>query len=79
MSEIDGAVKFGGITRGKRKLIITGEDGSEHEYEIPRGTHINVQEGDRVKAGEPLMDGPLESARHSESSRNGCSARVSRQ
>ncbi len=59
MSEIDGSVKFGGITRGKRKLIITGDDGSEHEYEIPRGTHINVQEGDRVKAGEPLMDGPL--------------------
>ena len=25
----------------------------------PRGTHINVQEGDRVRAGEALMDGPL--------------------
>ena len=59
MSEIDGSVAFGGITRGKRKLIITGDDSVQHEYEIPRGTHINVQEGDRVKAGEPLMDGPL--------------------
>ena len=29
------------------------------EYDIPRGTHINVQEDDRVRAGEPLMDGPL--------------------
>ena len=59
MSEINGTVKFGSISRGKRKLYVTGEDGVEHEYEIPRGTHINVQEGDVVKAGEPLMDGPL--------------------
>ncbi|HEX8735914.1 MAG TPA: DNA-directed RNA polymerase subunit beta' [Pyrinomonadaceae bacterium] len=59
MSEIDGTVKFGAISKGKRKIIITGDDNAEREYDIPRGTHINVQEGDRVKAGEPLMDGPL--------------------
>lgn len=59
MSEINGIVKFGPISKGKRKLIIIGDDGSEREYDIPRGTHINVQEEDRVKSGEPLMDGPL--------------------
>ena len=59
MSEIDGIVRFGPISKGKRKLIITGDDGSEREYDIPRGTHINVQEEDRVRAGEPLMDGPM--------------------
>ncbi len=59
MSEIDGTVAFGPISKGKRKLLITGEDNGEREYDIPRGTHINVQEGDHVKAGEPLMDGPL--------------------
>ncbi|HEV2914107.1 MAG TPA: DNA-directed RNA polymerase subunit beta' [Pyrinomonadaceae bacterium] len=59
MSEIDGAVKLGPIAKGKRKLIIVGNDGEEREYDIPRGTHINVQEGDRVRAGEALMDGPL--------------------
>jgi len=59
MSEIDGIVRFGPIAKGKRKLIITGDDGSEREYDIPRGTHINVQEEDRVRAGEPLMDGPM--------------------
>ncbi|HEV7701428.1 MAG TPA: DNA-directed RNA polymerase subunit beta' [Pyrinomonadaceae bacterium] len=59
MSEINGVVRFGPISKGKRKLIITGDDGSEREYDIPRGTHINVQEEDRVRAGEPLMDGPL--------------------
>jgi DNA-directed RNA polymerase subunit beta' len=59
MSEIDGLVKLGPIAKGKRKLIITGDDLEEREYDIPRGTHINVQEGDRVRAGEALMDGPL--------------------
>jgi DNA-directed RNA polymerase subunit beta' len=59
MSEIDGSVKFGPITKGKRKIIIVSPDGDEHDYDIPRGTHVSVQEGDHVKAGEPLMDGPL--------------------
>ncbi|HEY9285629.1 MAG TPA: DNA-directed RNA polymerase subunit beta', partial [Pyrinomonadaceae bacterium] len=59
MSEIDGIVKLGQISKGKRRLIVVGDDGEEREYDIPRGTHINVQEGDRVRAGEALMDGPL--------------------
>jgi DNA-directed RNA polymerase subunit beta' len=59
MSEINGTVKFGPVSKGKRKLAIVGDDGSEREYDIPRGKHINVQEGDRVKEGEPLIDGPL--------------------
>ncbi|MCA1634897.1 MAG: DNA-directed RNA polymerase subunit beta' [Acidobacteria bacterium] len=59
MSEIDGIIKLGPISKGKRKLIVTGDDQEEREYDIPRGTHINVQEGDRVRAGEALMDGPL--------------------
>ena len=59
MSEIDGIVTLGSISKGKRKIIVTGGDGTEREYDIPRGTHINVQDGDHVKAGEPLMDGPL--------------------
>jgi len=35
-----------------------GDDGEEREYSLPRGVHINVQEGERVAAGDPLMDGP---------------------
>ncbi|MEE8210266.1 MAG: DNA-directed RNA polymerase subunit beta', partial [bacterium] len=57
ISEIDGVVKFGPITKGMRKVIITNEQGEEREYLIPRGKHVNVHEGDGVKAGEPLMDG----------------------
>ncbi len=59
MSEIDGMVELGSIVKGKRKIVVTGDDGEQREYDIPRGTHINVQEGDRVRAGEALMDGPL--------------------
>jgi DNA-directed RNA polymerase subunit beta' len=59
MTEIDGTVKFGPITKGLRRVIVEAPDGEKREYSIPRGVHINVQEGDLVKAGEPLMDGPL--------------------
>jgi len=58
ITEIDGVVKFGGFNKGMRKVSITNEDtNEEREYLIPRGKHVNVHEGDRVKAGEPLMDG----------------------
>ena len=60
ISEIDGTVKHGGIVKGLRKIIIIpDESGAENrEYLLPRGVHINVQESDRVRAGEALMDGP---------------------
>ena len=59
ISEIDGIVKHGGIVKGMRKMIIIpDEEGEPREYSLPRGVHVNVQEGDRVRAGEPLMDGP---------------------
>ena len=60
ISEIDGIVKHGGIVKGMRKMIIIpDEEGAEpREYSLPRGVHVNVQEGDRVRAGEPLMNGP---------------------
>ena len=57
ISEIDGMVSFGKDTKGKRKVAITPEVGEPKEYLIPKGKHISVREGDRVRAGEPLMDG----------------------
>ncbi len=57
IGEIDGVVSFGKDTKGKRKVIITPEVGEPREYLIPKGKHISVHEGDRIKAGEPLMDG----------------------
>jgi DNA-directed RNA polymerase subunit beta' len=60
ISEIDGIVRYGEITKGLRRIYVESEDGKTvKEYAIPRGVHINVQEGERVRAGEPLIDGPL--------------------
>ncbi|HEY1213380.1 MAG TPA: DNA-directed RNA polymerase subunit beta', partial [Bryobacteraceae bacterium] len=58
IAEINGTVKYGEVTKGMRKLYIVGDDGVQKEYSIPRGVHINVQEGERVRSGDPLMDGP---------------------
>jgi DNA-directed RNA polymerase subunit beta' len=63
IAEVDGIVSFGKDTKGKRKLIITPEVNGEQrpdlakEYLIAKSKHITVHSGDRVKAGEPLMDG----------------------
>ena len=59
ISEVDGRVGLGGVTKGMRKIVIHAESGETKEYLIPRGKHINVLEGDEIKAGEPLMDGPV--------------------
>src|SRR5204863_474602 len=59
LTEIGGTVQFGEVSKGQRKLYVQADNGTEKEYSVPRGVHINVQEGERVKAGEPLMDGPL--------------------
>ena len=58
ISQIDGLVSFGKDTKGKRKVVITPEGvGEAKEYLISKGKHLSVREGDRVRAGEPLMDG----------------------
>ncbi|HXX29377.1 MAG TPA: DNA-directed RNA polymerase subunit beta' [Myxococcaceae bacterium] len=63
IAEIDGVVSFGKDTKGKRKLIITPEVNGElrtdlaKEYLISKGKHISVHAGDKVRAGEPMMDG----------------------
>jgi DNA-directed RNA polymerase subunit beta' len=59
ISEIDGAVFFGGLIRGFRKLNVKSDRGVEKEYLIPKGAHISVGDGERVKAGVALMDGPV--------------------
>ncbi len=57
VSEIDGEVSFGGFVKGLRKVVVDNKIGDVKEYFIPRGRHVNVHEGDWVRAGEPLMDG----------------------
>jgi DNA-directed RNA polymerase subunit beta' len=58
ISDIDGIVEFGKDLKGKRKVVIRPDVGESKEYIIPRGKHVSVHEGDLVRAGEALMDGP---------------------
>jgi DNA-directed RNA polymerase subunit beta' len=60
ISEIDGRVGFAGMVKGQRKIVIRGDGGDSKEYLIPRGRHVTVLEGDEVKAGDPVMDGPID-------------------
>ncbi len=57
ISEIDGEVSYGGFVKGMRKVMVDNKVGDVKEYFIPKGKHVNVHEGDWVRAGEPLMDG----------------------
>ena len=57
VSEIDGRIAFGRETKGKRYLDVVPDAGERRKYAVPKGKHITVQEGDYVRAGEPLTEG----------------------
>jgi DNA-directed RNA polymerase subunit beta' len=59
ITEVDGIVHLGEIHKGMRKVLVEGDTGDPREYLIPRYIHVNVQEGERVKAGDALIDGPI--------------------
>jgi len=59
ISEIDGFVEYGGLVRGYRKIVVKNERGGEKEYLLPKGAHISVGEGEKIKAGTSLMDGSI--------------------
>jgi DNA-directed RNA polymerase subunit beta' len=59
VTAIDGIVSFGEVERGQQRIII--EDGEVKEsYLIPRGKHVTVHPGDRVRSGDKLCDGPID-------------------
>jgi DNA-directed RNA polymerase subunit beta' len=59
IAENDGQVEFGKDYKAKRRIVVKNDEtGEETEYLIPKGKHISVQEGDFVRRGDPLVDGP---------------------
>jgi DNA-directed RNA polymerase subunit beta' len=58
LAEVSGIVSFGKDTKEKDRFIITKEDGSTLETLIPKWRQINVFEGEYVKKGEVVSDGP---------------------
>ena len=70
ISEIDGIVRFGEIKRGKREIYVqptskTGQHGRGRQgrsrscTKSRPGKHFRVHEGDRVRAGDRLSEGPV--------------------
>jgi DNA-directed RNA polymerase subunit beta' len=60
ISEIDGLVELGEKKRGRRTIIVKNEEtGIEKPHVVPLGGRIRVHTGDRVRAGDALIDGPL--------------------
>ncbi|MFC1624603.1 DNA-directed RNA polymerase subunit beta' [Candidatus Omnitrophota bacterium] len=59
ISEIDGIVEFAVSKKGQRRILVKSQSGMKREYVIPHGKHLNVYKGDRVTAGDQLVDGPV--------------------
>ncbi len=57
LAERSGTVSFGKETKGKRRLIITPEEGEKYEELIPKWRQLNVFEGEQVERGEVVADG----------------------
>jgi len=57
LSKLDGYVRFKGIVKAKRVVVVEDEFGNEGKHLIPMGKHLLVRDGDLVKAGEQLSDG----------------------
>jgi DNA-directed RNA polymerase subunit beta' len=58
LAEISGIISFGKETKGKRRLVITPNDGDPYEELIPKWRQITAFEGEHVEKGEVIADGP---------------------
>ncbi len=65
LAEISGTISFGKETKGKRRLVITPNDGqplpdgsTHYEVLIPKHRIMTVFEGEKVEKGEVVSDGP---------------------
>jgi len=59
IAEIDGIVTLSPIKAGIRTVTIRSDHGQESSLKIQASRHIRVREGDRIKAGDRLTEGPL--------------------
>ena len=52
----------GPVVKGMHRIITETDEGTSREFSVPRSVHVNVQEGERVRAGDPQIDGPIDLA-----------------
>ena len=60
LAKITGVVRFKGINKAKRVIVVEDEYGKAFEHEIPMNKRLLVRDGDKVKAGEKLSDGSID-------------------
>ncbi|MEX1099861.1 MAG: DNA-directed RNA polymerase subunit beta', partial [Bacteriovoracaceae bacterium] len=59
IADIAGTIEYGPEVRGSRRIIIKPEGGEEPStVVVPKGRYVIVNEGDYVRVGDPIMDGP---------------------
>jgi len=60
IAKIEGEISFGNNVRGKKKVIVThAETGEQVDHLVPMGKHIIVTDGDVVKRGDQITEGPV--------------------
>ncbi|MGC6425492.1 MAG: DNA-directed RNA polymerase subunit beta' [Akkermansiaceae bacterium] len=60
IAKLDGEITFGGTVRGKRKVIVTDPESLESaDHLVPMGKHMIVGEGDTVRRGDQITEGPV--------------------
>ncbi len=59
IAEIDGRIKFGETKKGIREIIVEGPEGQQKKYKMPYGRYVLVNQGDWVRAGDRLCEGPV--------------------
>ncbi|MEE2612060.1 MAG: DNA-directed RNA polymerase subunit beta', partial [Pseudomonadota bacterium] len=52
-----GVISFGKEIKTKIRLLITDEEGVEHEMLIPKASRINVFDGEHIERGDEIVDG----------------------
>ena len=57
LAKISGTVKFDGINKGKRKVVVEDKFGQKYEHLVPMAKRMIVRDGDQVEAGEQLCAG----------------------
>ena len=57
IAENDGVIEFGKEVRGKQKISIVSSNNETSNYLIPKGKHVNFNQGEKIKKGEYLLDG----------------------
>ncbi len=60
LAEISGVVElFSDKRKGKMTIRVISDAGIEKDHHVPQDRHLLVHAGDKVTAGDPLIDGPL--------------------